>query len=80
MLKAAPVFILFVLTDNETWTGKIHPAEALRQYRVKSGIPAKLVVVAMVSNGFSIADPDDGGMPDLTRYCLRAEAHCRLRH
>ena len=69
-----------VLTDNETWAGNVHPAEALRQYRGRSGIPAKLVVVAMVSNGFSIADPNDGGMPDLTRYCLRAEAHSRLRH
>ena len=57
-----------ILTDNETWAGKIHPAEALRQYRVKSGIPAKLVVVAMVSNGFSIADPNDGGMLDVVGF------------
>ena len=57
-----------ILTDNETWAGKIHPAEALRQYRVKSGIPAKLVVVAMVSNGFSIADPNDGGMLDIVGF------------
>ena len=32
-------------------------AEALRQYRQATGINAKLVVVAMVSNGFTIADP-----------------------
>lgn len=53
-----------ILTDNETWTGKVHPAEALKQYRRKTGIPAKLVVVAMTSTGFSIADPDDAGMLD----------------
>ena len=57
-----------ILTDNETWAGSIHPAEALRQYRVKSGIPAKLVVVGMVSNGFSIADPNDGGMLDIVGF------------
>ena len=57
-----------ILTDNETWAGSMHPAEALRQYRVKSGIPAKLVVVAMVSNGFSIADPNDGGMLDIVGF------------
>ena len=43
----------------------IHPVEALRQYRRKSGIPAKLVVVGMVSNEFTIADPDDAGMMDV---------------
>ena len=57
-----------VLTDSETWAGNIHPVEALRQYRRKSGIPAKLVVVGMVSNGFSIADPDDAGMMDVVGF------------
>ena len=33
-----------VLTDNETWFGDIHPVEALRQYRAKMGIPARLLV------------------------------------
>ena len=44
-----------ILTDSETWVGHTHPVEALRQYRRKSGIPAKLVVVGMVSNEFTIA-------------------------
>ena len=57
-----------VLTDSETWAGNIHPVEALRQYRRQSGIPAKLVVVGMVSNGFSIADPDDAGMMDVVGF------------
>jgi 60 kDa SS-A/Ro ribonucleoprotein len=48
-----------IYTDSETWAGHIHPSQALERYRQKTGIPAKLVVVGMVSNGFSIADPND---------------------
>lgn len=57
-----------VYTDNETWAGNIHPAQALREYRERMGIAAKLVVVAMASNGFSIADPDDAGMLDVVGF------------
>ena len=57
-----------VYTDNETWAGNIHPAQALREYRKRMGIAAKLVVVAMTSNGFSIADPNDGGMLDVVGF------------
>lgn len=57
-----------VYTDNETWAGSIHPVQALRAYRNAMGIPAKLIVVAMASNGFSIADPDDGGMLDVVGF------------
>lgn len=54
-----------VYTDNETWFGKIHPAQALREYRERMGIDAKLIVVAMASNGFTIADHKDRGMLDV---------------
>jgi 60 kDa SS-A/Ro ribonucleoprotein len=57
-----------IYTDSETWAGDIHPAQALRTYREQSGIPARLVVVGMVSNGFSIADPDDQGMLDVVGF------------
>jgi 60 kDa SS-A/Ro ribonucleoprotein len=57
-----------VYTDSETWAGDIHPAQALRQYRERMSIAAKLVVVAMTSNGFSIADPDDAGMLDVVAF------------
>lgn len=50
---------IVIYTDNETWDGGVHPAKALEMYRQKSGIQTKQVVVGMVSNGFSIADPDD---------------------
>jgi 60 kDa SS-A/Ro ribonucleoprotein len=57
-----------VYADSETWAGSIHPVQALRQYRSQIGIAAKLVVVGMVSNGFSIADPDDAGMLDVVGF------------
>ncbi len=57
-----------IYTDSETWAGGIHPAQALRQYRQRLGIAAKLVVVGMVSNGFSIADPTDAGMLDVVGF------------
>jgi 60 kDa SS-A/Ro ribonucleoprotein len=57
-----------VYTDNETWAGSVHPAQALRAYRDARGIPAKLVVVGMTSNGFSIADPNDAGMIDVVGF------------
>jgi 60 kDa SS-A/Ro ribonucleoprotein len=57
-----------VLTDNETWAGKIHPVQALEKYRQATGIAAKLIVVGMTSTGFTIADPDDAGMLDVVGF------------
>ena len=57
-----------IYTDSETWAGDVHPAQALRDYRQASGIDARLVVVGMVSNGFSIAVPNDPGMLDVVGF------------
>jgi len=57
-----------IYTDNETWAGPVHPAQALRSYREARGIPAKLVVVGMTSTGFSIADPNDAGRLDVVGF------------
>lgn len=57
-----------VFTDNETWAGKIHPIQALQEYRARTGIPAKSIVVGMTATGFSIADPNDGGMLDVVGF------------
>ncbi|MBI1256221.1 MAG: TROVE domain-containing protein [Chloroflexi bacterium] len=54
-----------VMTDSETWFGKVHPVQALQHYRRETGIPAQLVVVGMVANRFTIADPNDRGMLDV---------------
>ena len=48
--------------------GLVTPAQALRQYRATMGIPAKMIVLGMTSNGFSIADPDDAGMLDVVGF------------
>ena len=72
--KKIPVDVFVILTDSETWAGKVHPTEALRKYRQEMGIPAKLVVVAMVSNGFTIADPEDAGMMDVVGFDSAAPA------
>jgi 60 kDa SS-A/Ro ribonucleoprotein len=66
--QKAEVDVFMVLTDNETWAGQIHPAQALQRYRERTGIPAKLVVVGMTSSGFTIADPDDAGMLDIVGF------------
>jgi 60 kDa SS-A/Ro ribonucleoprotein len=67
---AVDAFVVF--TDNETWAGAIHPSQALREYRERTGIAAKLVVVGMASNGFSIADPEDAGMMDVVGFDVAA--------
>jgi 60 kDa SS-A/Ro ribonucleoprotein len=57
-----------VITDNETWSGSIHPHQALVQYRQKMGIDAKLIVLAVTPTKFSIADPADPGMLDIVGF------------
>ena len=60
--------VFVVYTDSETWAGNIQPVQALRQYRERMGIPAKLIVCGIVSNKFTIADPDDAGMMDVVGF------------
>jgi 60 kDa SS-A/Ro ribonucleoprotein len=64
--RAVDTFVIY--TDSETWAGDIHPVEALRRYRRATGIAARLIVVGMVANGFTIADPNDSGMLDVVGF------------
>lgn len=57
-----------IYTDSETYAGSIHPSQALEQYRQKMGRNAKMVVVGMASNGFTIADPNDTGQLDCVGF------------
>jgi len=57
-----------VLTDSETWAGGVKPVQALQSYRQTHNPNAKLVVVGMTSNGFTIADPNDSGMLDVVGF------------
>lgn len=63
-----PVDTFVIYTDNETWHGNIHPIQALKQYREQMDIPARLVVVGMIANQFTIADPRDKGMLDVVGF------------
>lgn len=62
----ADVFVVY--TDCETWAGAVTPVEALRRYRKATGIPAKLIVVGMTATEFTLADPDDAGMLDISGF------------
>lgn len=70
-LKNNLFFDTFVIyTDNETNYGKIHPSQALKEYRKKVNPKAKMVVVAMTATNFTIADPNDNGMLDIVGFDL----------
>ncbi len=66
--KKVAVDTFVVYTDSETWCGRVHPVQALQRYRRETGIAAKLVVVGMVANRFTIADPNDAGMLDVVGF------------
>lgn len=57
-----------VITDNETWAGRTHPFQALKQYRDKTGIDARLAVLGVASTDFTIASPEDRGMMDFVGF------------
>lgn len=66
--KKLDVDSFIVLTDSETWAGSVHPSQALKQYRKARGVQSTSVVVGMVANDFTIADPNDGGMLDVVGF------------
>ncbi len=63
-----PVDTFVVYTDSETYSGRVHPFQALNDYRQSSGRDAKLVVVGMTATDFTIADPSDKGMLDIVGF------------
>lgn len=57
-----------VITDNDTWAGNIHPFQALKEYRRKTGIDARMAVLGVQATEFTIADPSDAGMMDFVGF------------
>jgi 60 kDa SS-A/Ro ribonucleoprotein len=57
-----------VITDNETWGGSSHPFQALKAYRSKTGIDARLAVLGVASTPFTIASEEDRGMMDFVGF------------
>jgi hypothetical protein len=63
------VFDVFcVYTDSETYAPTVHPQVALEVYRKETGIDAKLIVVGMVANQLTIADPKDKNTLNLAGF------------
>jgi len=67
-VRKIPADAFIVYTDNQTWYGKTHPFQALKDYRAAMGIDAKLIVVGITATNFSIADPSDAGMLDVVGF------------
>lgn len=68
MEKGLKVDVFVTITDNETWAGKVHPSEALRQYRQKINPRAKNVVLGMTATEFTVNDPNDPGGLDVAGF------------
>lgn len=57
------------ITDNETWAGRVHPTEALRQYRNKMNKPnAGNMVLGTSTTRFTVADPKDPRQLDIVGF------------
>lgn len=63
-----PVDAFVVITDGETWAGETHASQAIEDYRRKTGIDAKLIVINMVANRSRIGDPGDAGSLDIVGF------------
>lgn len=63
-----PVDCFVIYTDNESWAGDMHVDQALREYRQRMGIGAKLVSVALSGDRFTVANPDDAGQLDVVGF------------
>jgi hypothetical protein len=84
MEEGLDVDVFIVMTDSETYAGKVHPQVALESYRAKANKPdAKLIVVGMTTNCLTIADPNDrntlnlagfdASMPEIIAMFVRGE-------
>jgi hypothetical protein len=69
MEEGLDVDVFIVMTDSETFAGKVHPQVALESYRKKANKPdAKLIVVGMTANCLTIADPNDRNTLNLAGF------------
>lgn len=67
-----PVDTFVIYTDSETWYGDMHPVQALDSYKQAMGIDARLAVVAMTANDFTIADPSRSDNLDFVGFDIAA--------
>jgi 60 kDa SS-A/Ro ribonucleoprotein len=57
-----------IITDNEVNCGTAKPFQALKTYRDKTGIDARLAVLGVAATDFTIADPTDRGSMDFCGF------------
>lgn len=57
-----------IVSDGETWAGDVHLCQQLRQYREHVNPFAKLIVISMVANKTTLADPEDAGCLDIVGF------------
>ncbi len=62
------VDVFVVYTDSETYAPTIHPQVALEEYRKQMRVDAKLIVVGMVGNSMTIANPADPNTLNLAGF------------
>ena len=58
----------FSYTDSETWAGRVHPSQELKNYRDKFGRDAKFVCCAVTASDYSISDPADPHSLDIAGF------------
>lgn len=58
----------FSYTDNETWAGRAHPSQELKNYRDQFGRNAKFVCCAVTASDYSISDPADPHSLDIAGF------------
>lgn len=63
-----PVDAFVVITDGETWAGNLHNCQAIQDYRRRTGINAKMVVMNMVANATSLCNSSDFGSLDVVGF------------
>lgn len=66
--RMSGIDLFTVITDNETYAGRMQPVQALREYRKAFNKSAKLCVMATSVSNFTIADPKDAGMLDIAGF------------
>jgi 60 kDa SS-A/Ro ribonucleoprotein len=59
---------ILIYTDNETWAGRTHPFEELRDYRNRRGLSTKLATVSVTATANRIADPQDALSMDFVGF------------
>ena len=55
-------------TDSESWAGRKHPAQALKEYRAKVNPNAKAVYVTLAPYNITLVDPQDSNSWDLAGF------------